>query len=560
MRELWRKLKEKAENISLGSRLLILVLSLFIVSISIVGISSYINAKEATMKAMENRFLREAEMMVYVSNNLKFLYVSDEDYFMQQLERNVREQKSMLESEGINSYHYYIKKEEVLPFQVSKSTEMINEINTGKLKNSSNISHENIGGRTFTIIHYDMPAIDGKYLIVIPTNTYLKSVKQMSYMIIFIAGISIIIFTLVLSFFVRSITLPLNTLRNTMRGIRDGKLQSMPTITTSIPELVSLRKSYNSMIEQMLQILTHIRDTSIQLQLNGEKLDHSSEVSLSASEQFVEAIRSVRLGAEETASHSEFAVKSFHDINNKVNTMLRNVEKVIASSETMTTFAHNGEENMKSLIDNTILFKTEFNSLTDTVKEVNQHSNDITKLVELIHFITEQTKLLALNAAIEAARAGEAGKGFAIVAQEVRKLANQSAEAAVEITEKISNMEHATFDATEQFKNMLHKLEENIHISNGTQLSFDHLMREISVVNKNISKMKIQLTEVEEALPSLETITDNLSAVAEETSASTEEMFSISENQLEQLAATNDVAKKLNVLSTSLSNSTKKFE
>lgn len=560
LKEIVKNFKEKAGAISLGNRLIILVLLLFIVSISIVGFSTYVKAKEATILAMENRFLREVEMMVYVADNLKFLYVSDNDYFMQQLELNVRNQKNMLEREGLESYHFYTKNNETHSFPISSSSDLTSQLSPELLQDPSSIIHKTINGIEMTVVYKEMPAINGKYVVAIPTHSYLKSVKQMNVVILLVGVISVIIFTIVLSLFVLSITSPLNTLRNTMRGIREGKLHTMPPINNSIPELVSLRKSYNSMIEQMLQILTHIRNTTMELQTNGEKLSHSTNISLHASEQFAEAIHSVRLGAEETASHSEFAVHSFQDINHKVITMLSNIENVIHSSETMTSFSEKGEKNMKELIQNNFQFKTEFEQLTKTIKEVNARSSSISSLIELIHTITEQTKLLALNAAIEAARAGEAGKGFSIVAVEVRKLANQSAEAAIEITDMISKMGEVTSVATNQFQSMLHKLEENIQISNSTQTSIDYLMKEIDTVNSNISKMKGQLTDVEESLPSLETITDNLSAVAQETSASTEEMMSISENQLEQLAATNEVAQKLNSLSATLSNSTKQFE
>ncbi|MCG3024292.1 methyl-accepting chemotaxis protein, partial [Escherichia coli] len=78
-------------------------------------------------------------------------------------------------------------------------------------------------------------------------------------------------------------------------------------------------------------------------------------------------------------------------------------------------------------------FDTEFKAMAYTIKEVKQYSNDIGQIVELIEYISEETKLLSLNATIEAARAGEAGRGFAVVANEVKRLAEQSSIATTEI-------------------------------------------------------------------------------------------------------------------------------
>ena len=85
------------EKVNLSSRLLILFVSLIVISVFIVGSSSYLKARDLTMESIENRLQRETELMGYIAENLKFVYVSDEDYFMQQLDANVRQQQETLE-------------------------------------------------------------------------------------------------------------------------------------------------------------------------------------------------------------------------------------------------------------------------------------------------------------------------------------------------------------------------------------------------------------------------------------------------------------------------------
>src|SRR5699024_4744657 len=87
-------------------------------SIIAVGISSYVKAREMTRDTIEDRLVRETELIGHIASNLKFLYVSDEDYFIQQLAINIREQRETLLKEGIESSYFYITNEEAIPFTI----------------------------------------------------------------------------------------------------------------------------------------------------------------------------------------------------------------------------------------------------------------------------------------------------------------------------------------------------------------------------------------------------------------------------------------------------------
>ncbi|XTP56956.1 methyl-accepting chemotaxis protein [Niallia sp. Krafla_26] len=532
------------------------------ISVCIVGVSSYVKAKETTMETIENRLQREAELMGYIAEFLKFVYVSDEGYFMQQLESNVRQQQEKLDSDGISSDFFYIANKEVIPFNVSKESipdipeRMVNTMSETK----NGVFHETLNGVDYTIAFHDISEIGGIYGLLIPTDSYMEPVNSMAYFSLVIIAASIIVTTIVTILFVRTLTKPLNQLRNTMREVREGKFQHSTDIKTTIPEIASLQKSYNAMIGHISGMLHELKETTKELENKGSELEQASGEALTSSQELVESINIVRQGAEQTASSSEDSANSFRKMKNMIEDTMNNMEKVFDSADHMNLSANRGEKSMDELISTIHSFEKDFDNLTKTIKQVKDFSFSITNLVGLVNGIAEQTKLLALNASIEAARAGDAGKGFAVVAQEVRNLAEQSTNATEEISQSILKMENITVGASQEFEQMLSKIKNNLQMANESKISFDELMAEISEVSKQLQGMQGKLQDLNGIMPQLEQTADSFLSVSQETLASAEEMLASSENQIIQMESTNEIGLSLNQVSQSLSAMTKRFQ
>lgn len=550
------------QKLSLGMRLFILFISLLILAVVGVGVSSYMKAQEITMDTIEKRLVRETELIGYIAENLKFVYVSDDDYFMQQLESSVRSQQEVLKREGIESEVMYIADGAAIPFKISEkslpnlSPELLNEM-TG-MKNG--LMHKTIDHKEYTITFRELEEVGGIYVMLIPTNSYLQPVQQMIYFILIGIGISVLVTTIIILLFVRTITKPLNILRNTMREVREGKFKMTTGIKTTIPEITSLQKSYHSMIDHMSGIIHELQETTKELSKTGGDLMKSSEQTLDSSHHLVSAIDLVRLGAEQTASSSEDNANSFKEMKQLIEAMIAKMEEIFTSSHNMNHTAEDGEVNIKELISMIYQFEEDFEHLTGTITEVKQFSGSITKLVGLVRGISEQTKLLALNASIEAVRAGEAGKGFAVVAQEVRKLAEQSSKATEDISNAIGKMENITIDATKEFEQMLAKININLKMASASRNSFDELMKEIGEESSRLQGMKEELSQLAGILPKLEQATVSFTSISQETLASSEEMLSVSEDQIEHMENTNHIGTKLHHLSQTLTEMANRFQ
>ncbi|WP_047980318.1 methyl-accepting chemotaxis protein [Ornithinibacillus contaminans] len=555
-----KKIRRSKRNISLRSRLLGIFITLLTISITAVGISSYTLARNATIESIENRLVREAELMGYIAENLKFLYVSDDDYFMQQLESNIRAQKEKLASDGITSDYFYLTGDSVAAFNVSTNSlpeipetlvQTISEMKKGLLQHT-------IDGEEYTLSFQEVEGIDGIYVVLVPNASYMATINQMAYYIIGIILISISIATVVVLFFVRSITKPLGLLREKMKQIRTGDLRvDSNVIQTKIPEISSLSTSYQAMITNMRAMLHQIKDTTANLEQTGQELQQASNGTLASSQDLIDAIQAVKQGAEQTASSSEGSSESFRAMTVKIDDMMKSMETIFSSSYDMNASAKHGEQSMAELINTVQTFRDDFDHLTKTIKDVQNYSSSINKLVDLIQGIAEQTKLLSLNASIEAARAGEAGKGFAVVANEVGNLAQQSSSAAVQITESIMNMEAVTHTATKEFEQMLDKTNTTLKKSNEAKVSLDDLLQEIKVVSTELQGVQGELTDLENILPTLEKESLGFLSVSQETLASAEEMLATSDNQLKQVEQTHAIGLKLTDLSKSLTESTK---
>ncbi|WP_339193071.1 methyl-accepting chemotaxis protein [Aeribacillus sp. FSL W8-0870] len=562
-------MKKKRKNMSIGERiplsvrLILFALILLISSITVVGYTAYQKASETTFNLIEDRLKREVYMTEIAASNLLYAYVNSSDDFFERFDKEVvQRQSSQLIQDGLNADFFFVRNEKATPFSVSVKTktqipaEIVKEIT----KKNSGIIHKSFNGQDYTLAFKEMQELKGIFLLAVPTESYIKPVHELAYNTIWIGIISVFFMMGILFLAVRSMTKPLTILREKMRKMREGDIQLDLNINTNLPEILSLIKSFKQLAGYLGMMIQRINTTTENLFSTGRKLKHSSDDVLTLHTNLVEAIEMVKNGAQQTASSSEESAKVFHSMKNTVQTVLERIERLFSSAQGMNRSANTGEQNMRQMIESLNRFEKECKTMSKTIQSVRDHSTAIEKVVEMIYAISEKTKLLSLNATIEAARAGEEGKGFAIVAEEVRKLAEQSSKATEDIAQSVKMMHDISQSAYQQFKLILELVQNHLEVAGKSRLSFDQLVDEIGKVNEILSETRHSLHTLDDWLPKMEQSAENFLSVSQETFASAEQMQSVAKVQMEQIRETHAIGLTLMELSESLKSTTNKFQ
>lgn len=333
-----------------------------------------------------------------------------------------------------------------------------------------------------------------------------NATKGILYTTIAVIAIAIIIGVMLALWIVRSITTPLKQLIHTTEKIAAGNLTEEIAIHSK-DELGQLSASVNHMVHNLRDLI-------------GGVVSSSHNVA-SASEQISATTQEIAGRISVQSQSAQNMQELFSELSVAINSAAENAEEAAELATQTTSIAHDGG----SIVKNSI---SSMNQVNLQMTRLEEDSNKIGEIIEVIDDISDQTNLLALNAAIEAARAGEQGRGFAVVADEVRKLAERSGEATKQITAIIKGMQENTHRSVMAVSDGVSQSEE-------TGKAFDRIIEMISKTELKVGEIAAaceeQAAQSNEVMHSIE----NISAASQEAAAASEETAATSQS-LAQLA------------------------
>jgi methyl-accepting chemotaxis protein len=261
-------------------------------------------------------------------------------------------------------------------------------------------------------------------------------------------------------------------------------------------------------------------------QVAGGNSQQTQSISRTAEsiEQTSRAIDGVAKGAQEQAASIGKASTITAQISQSVQQVADNAQAVTNDSAQAAQAAKEGYKTVRETIQGMENIKSKVDLSANKVLEMGTRSGQIGTIVETIDDIASQTNLLALNAAIEAARAGEHGKGFAVVADEVRKLAEKSAGATREIAVLIKGIQSTVNEAVEAMKESAHEVETGVMRANNAGQALESITRAVEAVYNQAGQAAKASVQMKNAVSELVGVVESVSAIVEENTAATEEM------------------------------------
>jgi len=393
----------------------------------------------------------------------------------------------------------------------------------------------------------------------LPVSEATGALSDLTWISLLTILIILVITSLIIVWFARQIAKPITVLEGAANKIADGDLSLSNLGINSNDEIGRLAKSFEQMAQNVRELIKQIHSNAEQLAASSEELTASAEQSAQASNQVAISMTEVAEGANTQLAAATETSAVVEEMSAGIEEIAANANLVSGQSEQAAGKAKDGGAAVNKAVSQMSQIENTVNMSAQVVAKLGERSKEIGQIVDAISGIAGQTNLLALNAAIEAARAGEQGRGFAVVAEEVRKLAEQSEEAAKKIASLIGEIQTDTDKAVEAMNNGTREVKTGAEVVKAAGVSFGEIANLVTEVSDQVKQMSAAIQQMATGSQQIVNSVRNIDELSKKSAGEAQSVSAATEEQLASMEEISTSSRELALLAQELQAAVAKF-
>lgn len=399
-------------------------------------------------------------------------------------------------------------------------------------------------GERKLIIYNKIPSTGWLMAITVPEAEAYRQLSELRTKYIIVVLSTLLLVAGFALWFANKLAKPMAELTVNAQKMAEGDL-TVKSAVSGKDEVARLATAFNRMSGNLRGLIKHIGESAQTVDKAARDMQSSSREAGQVTEQIATTVNDLAQGAGAQAESMQKGAGMVRDIGNSVEIISQNTDNSARRAQGAQSAVEQGYQAVVHQSELMIKSREATQNVGQAITALADKSKMIGQIVEVIGNIAGQTNLLALNAAIEAARAGEQGRGFAVVADEVRKLAEQTAHSTQEIAKLVQDIQQGTDQAVREMQSSEVIIGQQAKAVDQTETYFNQIKEYVAQISSQIQQIAAEVAQLSGKAADVTGVINDVAAVAEESAAATEEVAAATEEQTSAVETIAQQADKL---------------